>query len=158
MIQATSSLEQFLTVETPSILNQLTKETVPRWGIMTAQHMIEHLGNTMKLSNGKRSVNLITPIEQLEARRNFLFGAQPFQKNIKGNSGAAVLLELKLPGLDAAKEALINEIQDFLTYFEGHDGLKPMNPIFGELTKQEWIIFHQKHFKHHFTQFGLVTE
>ncbi len=155
----TSQLEQFLTVETPTLLTNLSEETAPKWGIMTAQHMVEHLAGTMRLSNGKRAVNRITPIEQLESRRNFLFGPQPFQKNIKPNPGPAVLQELKLINLDAAKIALLNEIQDFLTYFEGHDGLKPMNPIYGELTKQEWIIFHQKHFKHHFTQFGLlVTE
>ena len=120
--------------------------------------MVEHLGITVKFSNGKKSVNLITPLEQLENRRNFLFGIQPFSKNMKVTAGPAVLQELKLKDLDTAKNALLNELQDFLTYFEGHDGLKPMNPIFGELTKQEWIIFHQKHFKHHFLQFGLLKD
>ncbi len=158
MIPAISLIEQFLTLDAPALLLSLTKESIPRWGIMTAQHMVEHLSYTVKLSNGKKSVNLNIPIEQLESRRSFLFGPQPFAKNIKSYTGAAVLQDLKLPDLAAAKTELLDEIQAFLTYFEGHDGLKPMHHTFGELTKQEWLIFHQKHFKHHFLQFGLIKD
>jgi len=34
------------------------------------------------------------------------------------------------------------------------DALK-LNPTFGELNKAEWEIFHEKHFTHHFKQFGI---
>ncbi|MFN6082842.1 MAG: hypothetical protein ACK44P_08640, partial [Bacteroidota bacterium] len=30
--------------------------------------------------------------------------------------------------------------------------------LFGPLTYQEWLLFHHKHFSHHFSQFGLISE
>lgn len=157
MIQTISISEQFLTTEVPVLLSKLKREATPKWGIMTAQHMAEHLINSILSSNGKRVVNLVTPAEQLEARRGFLLGPLPFQKNIRtATGGTAILSDLKLPDLDTAKSKLLSELEGFFTYFEGHDGIKPMNAIYGELTKPEWMVFHQKHIRHHFTQFGLL--
>jgi hypothetical protein len=147
---------EFLTVTAPKILAQLKTEKTPTWGVMTAQHMVEHLGITIKISNGKKAVQLVTPIEQLEIKRTFLFGQMPFPKNVKMFGVLTGLIALKFQDLEVAKEALYNEIQDFITYFEGNDGLKPMHPVFGELTKAEWVLFHEKHFNHHFLQFGLL--
>ena len=41
-------------------------------------------------------------------------------------------------------------------YFEENKDATPINPTMGELNKQEWIIFHNKHFEHHFKQFNLT--
>ena len=148
----------FLTVTAPELLDGLKTEKTPKWGVMTAQHMVEHLGLTVKISNGKKNVPLITPIEQLEIKRTFLFGKMPFPKNVKVYGITTELHTLKFENLEMAKKALYSEIQDFITYFEGNDGLKPMHPVFGELTKAEWTLFHQKHFNHHFLQFGLLKD
>ena len=148
----------FLTVTAPELLEGLKTEKTPKWGVMTAQHMVEHLGLTVKISNGKKNVPLITPIEQLEIRRTFLFGKMPFPKNVKIAGVNTEFSALKFQDLETAIQALYNEIQDFITYFEGNDGLKPMHPVFGELTKAEWMLFHQKHFNHHFLQFGLLKD
>jgi len=45
---------------------------------------------------------------------------------------------------------------DYLKYFELNPEVKTVNVTFGELNKDEWDIFHQKHFAHHFSQFGLI--
>ena len=149
----------FLTITAPELLEGLKTEKTPKWGVMTAQHMVEHLGLTVKISNGKKNVQLVTPIEQLEIKRTFLFGKMPFPKNVKISGVTTTELNtLKFEDLETAKKALYSEIQDFLTYFEGNDGLKPMHPVFGELTKAEWMLFHQKHFNHHFLQFGLLKD
>jgi hypothetical protein len=148
----------FLIETAPELLDVLKTDKTPKWGVMTAQHMVEHLGFTVKISNGKKNVPLTTPIEQLEIRRTFLFGKLHFPKNVKIAGINTEFSALRFKDLEAAKQALYDEIQDFLTYFEGNDGLKPMHPVFGELTKAEWILFHEKHFKHHFFQFGLLKD
>jgi hypothetical protein len=155
-MQNTIVSSKFLTHTAPELLSNLAKDKSPKWGIMTAQQMVEHLIVTIKISNGKKAVTLVTPIELLEIRRTFLFGKLPFPKNVKIYGFSTGVQALKYPDLGAAKEALNSEIQDFITYFEGNDGLKPMHPVFGELTKAEWLLFHEKHFNHHFLQFGLI--
>ena len=40
-------------------------------------------------------------------------------------------------------------------YFEENPDATFINLTFGELDKTEWDVFHEKHFKHHFNQFGL---
>ena len=41
-------------------------------------------------------------------------------------------------------------------YFKENKDATPINPTMGELNKQEWTIFHNKHFEHHFKQFNLT--
>jgi oxepin-CoA hydrolase/3-oxo-5,6-dehydrosuberyl-CoA semialdehyde dehydrogenase len=40
-------------------------------------------------------------------------------------------------------------------FFKSNPSIKTVHPIFGYLTKEEWDTFHQKHFKHHLSQFGI---
>jgi oxepin-CoA hydrolase/3-oxo-5,6-dehydrosuberyl-CoA semialdehyde dehydrogenase len=51
---------------------------------------------------------------------------------------------------------LKSEIDDYEIFFENYPGAKPVNVTFGELNKEEWDVFHQKHFTHHLSQFGLL--
>ena len=47
-------------------------------------------------------------------------------------------------------------IDDYILFFENNPGAIPVNVTFGELNKEEWIVFHKKHFTHHLSQFGLM--
>ena len=66
------------------------------------------------------------------------------------------LLPLEFSGIEEAKEKLKSEIKDYIKYFKDNPDAKPTNVTFGELNKEEWDIFHQKHFTHHLKQFGLI--
>jgi oxepin-CoA hydrolase/3-oxo-5,6-dehydrosuberyl-CoA semialdehyde dehydrogenase len=40
-------------------------------------------------------------------------------------------------------------------FFKNNPSKKTVHPIFGYLSKEEWDAFHQKHFKHHLSQFDI---
>ncbi|MFI5156737.1 MAG: hypothetical protein ACHQEM_11150, partial [Chitinophagales bacterium] len=63
---------------------------------------------------------------------------------------------LKNQSLEAAKEQLKQELNAFDEYFARDPDAKPTNPTMGPLHFDEWLIFHNKHFTHHFKQFNLL--
>jgi oxepin-CoA hydrolase/3-oxo-5,6-dehydrosuberyl-CoA semialdehyde dehydrogenase len=58
--------------------------------------------------------------------------------------------------LKFAISILLSELNRFDKYFKENKYATPINPTMGELNKQEWTIFHNKHFEHHFKQFNLT--
>lgn len=53
-------------------LNSLNPTTQPKWGIMTPQHMVEHLIVITKISNGGLNIPCRIPKDQIAGYRAFL--------------------------------------------------------------------------------------
>lgn len=139
-----------------SKLKTLKVDQQSEWGIMTPQHMVEHLIVTTKLSNGGLSVPCRIPVEQIPQYKAFLLESdQEMQKGIKAN-GMEGLLDLRYPSLEASIEKLDEEIDKFNTYFENNPDAKITNPVLAEIGYEDWKTFHKKHYTHHFKQFGLL--
>lgn len=153
---------QFIREEVPTLIAQLAQDTQPQWGMMTAQHVVEHLSLTFMMSIGRFEVPCVTPPDKLERARAFLMSDKPLQRNakVKGVLPQDSLMPLRFPDINAAKEILYRSIQSFYTHFEKdeHQELKQMHPVFGELNFEEWLQFHGKHCRHHLTQFGVMRE
>ncbi len=136
----------------------LQPDTRPHWGLMTAQHMVEHLAQVTRLSNGRSNTILLTPHEQLELyRQKGLFSDRAWFQNTKSPVlDPENLQPLEFNNLEEAKAALLEEIDAFHSYFQQNPHATPMNAVFGELSYDGWKQFHYKHFRHHFVQFGLM--
>jgi len=65
------------------------------------------------------------------------------------------LMNLEFENLNTAIKELENVLTRYDRFFEHNPSAKTIHPVFGFLTKEEWDIFHNKHFKHHLSQFGL---
>lgn len=147
--------------DTNSLADSLLKlkpDTRPSFGIMTPQHMIEHLTFAMKSSNGKAPQHVHYPPAVADRIRASVISSDNklplgFKSPILPKEGLA---ELSHPDLFSAIEELLTEVKDFHHYFQINQDAKPVNPTIGELNHQEWIIFHNKHFEHHFEQFRLA--
>ena len=137
-------------------LISLRANTIPLWGKMTSQHMVEHLILAMRMSSGKIKLGCFNPPEKLPALKRFLISSRPLPKLFVNPTIGENLLPLEYSSLEEAKKILNQEITDYLKYFELNPEAKTVNVTFGELNKDEWDIFHQKHFAHHFSQFGLI--
>ena len=137
-------------------LISLRANTIPLWGKMTSQHMVEHLILAMRMSSGKIKLGCFNPPEKLPALKRFLMSSRPLPKLFVNPTIGENLLPLEYSSLEEAKKILNQEITDYLKYFELNPEAKTVNVTFGELNKDEWDIFHQKHFAHHFSQFGLI--
>ncbi len=137
-------------------LHQLSADQKGNWGIMTPQHMVEHLIVSTKMSNGGLHIPCRLPAEMIPKYRAFLLESDgEMEKGIKAG-GIDGLLDLRYPSLDVAIEKLESEIDKFHAYFAANPDAKIENPVLAEIGYADWKIFHKKHYTHHFKQFGLV--
>ena len=136
-------------------LDQLNSESKAKFGILTPQHMVEHLTITLKLSAGRIPIPEFEPNEkQLARKQALLFTDIPFPQGIKAPGLPDTLLELRYPDLETAKAALIAGWDTYQLLFKENPTLQTLHPGFGLLNYEEWELFHAKHIDHHLGQFG----
>jgi len=139
-------------------VQKLNTDTLPKWGKMNAQQMVEHVTDFFKVSTKKLLFPLVTPVEHLPKYLEFLYSDKPFRENTKGPENIVPVepSPTYYPTLQAAVETLEKEVTDFFAYFKGDADKKTLHPVFGELNFEEWVLLHYKHVTHHLRQFGLV--
>ena len=138
------------------LLNEFEPQQKPLWGKMTPQHMVEHLILAVQMSNGKLKLECFNPPEKVPSLKRFLMSSRPMPKLFINPVIGEDLRPLEYSSLEEAIEKLKKEINDYILFFENNPGANPVNVTFGELNKEEWIVFHKKHFTHHLSQFGLM--
>ncbi len=139
-------------------LYKLTADAKPKWGIMTPQHMIEHLEYTYKIASGDiQDFEISTPEKILEKVHNSLYNYDKFPKNSRFPLLEKDTLDtLKHSGLGIAIENFKAQREKYLEYFKENPDTKLNNMVFGELNKYEWYLLERKHLNHHFEQFDLL--
>lgn len=137
-------------------LAQLTSTAEPRFGIMTPQHMLEHLILTIKLSSGRIPMADFVPNEkQLAQKQALLYTDIPFPQGIKVPGLPDTLMELRFPDLTSAKAALLASWDAYQELFQQEPSKTTIHPRFGPLNHGDWERFHAKHMDHHLGQFGV---
>jgi len=135
----------------------LTESTTANWGIMTAQHMVEHLEFFFHMATGEVEGVVITPENRIEKYQESLWN---YRKMPEGFDHPALRKgkteDLNHPNLEAAKTAALKAYDDFEAFFKENPEAKTANTVFGELDKWHWDLVTRKHTDHHFRQFGLV--
>ncbi|MCW8849269.1 MAG: hypothetical protein OQJ81_04760 [Melioribacteraceae bacterium] len=64
-----------------STLEKLTENSKPEWGIMSPQHMVEHLTLAVQSSTGKIVFDrFITPEDKIAIAKRFLHSSRPLPK------------------------------------------------------------------------------
>ncbi len=147
---------KFLKSELPLLLSELQSTAAPKWGLMSAQHMIEHLSGVIMISNGRFEAPAMYEEERLSKNYSYIIKEQ---NRIKRNTKAPILPENPLPlrfaTLAEAKEKLLKSIDSFFAFYEANPDTKQMHPAFGLLNFEEWTYFHCIHTQYHLDQFGL---
>lgn len=141
-------------------LSSLKEESKAEFGIMTAQHMIEHLTITLKLASGRIAYPPFTPSkQQLEWKKALLNTPMEFPKGIKAPGiKEQELMPLKYSSLEESKEQLIKAVKEYNSFFKENPDALTNHPRFGMMNYIEWELFHPKHFKHHLGQFNCWRE
>ena len=139
-------------------LSKLSEDAKPQWGIMTPQHMIEHLEHTYKIAAGEiQDFEISTPEKILEKVKNSLWSYDRFPQNSQFPLLEKDTLEsLKHENLAVAIEAFKAQRKIYIEFFKEHPDVKLKNIVFGELNRYEWYLLERKHLNHHFEQFGLI--
>ena len=131
-------------------IDRLTDASRPAWGTMTADRMLAHLAESMKMAIGdlpckpRKLPIRFFPLKQL------IIYAFPFPK------GAPTAPEL-LAGAEAPVAGLKGELRELLARFAARRDARdwPLHPAFGRLTPRAWGALTAKHFDHHLRQFGV---
>lgn len=136
-------------------LNQLRADQKPLWGKMTPQHMVEHLYKAIQSSINEISLNVYTEERKIPVLKKLFLGDRALPKEFMNPAIGPELMQLEFEDMNNAINELRNVMQRYEQFFIDNPSFKTAHPIFGHLNKEEWDTFHQKHFKHHLSQFGI---
>lgn len=158
MVQKKSPFQQINHKNIGEYLDKLTENSQPKWGVMTAQHLIEHLEMSMKIAVGNYpDFEIATPEEHLEKVREMIFNHKKMPQNHKHPLMKSEKLEdLQQPDLATAKQKMLVAFDEYELYFKENPDTRTKNAIFGMMDKFEWDLLNIKHLNHHFEQFGII--
>ena len=149
--------ESFFSKQVPEILKNIKGDELPIWGVMSVQHMIEHLIFPLKIAQKEIDFGIFTSEEKIAKQQAFLESPLGLPKNFPFPGFApGYVPPLFYATLEEAKSHLLAEIQQFMIFLTDKEKERGNHPVFGKLNEEQWLIFQYKHFMHHFMQFGLV--
>lgn len=157
LVQKKSPFMEFSKSSLQAGLHKLKADSKANWGLMTAQHMLEHLVFHFRTAMGQIPTEIVTPEERIEKWQESLWNYIPMPQDYKHpmlNPTEPMPLEFK--SLEEAKAALLAAFDEYQSYFKANPGARNNNAVFGSLDKWHWDLLSRKHFDHHFRQFGLV--
>lgn len=146
---------EFLTMQVPQLLTKLTEDSEAKFGLMTPQHMVEHLTWVTKSSLTRASEPEPEMTDSQKFFRKFVDKGAIF-KHRPSDKTVADLPALKYTSLKEAIEQIPDAVDRLYQTFEQNPDFKTYNPMMGEFTFEDQELFHYQHFKYHFYQFGLI--
>lgn len=136
-------------------LQQLSSNTKPLWGTMSAQKMVEHVTDSLSLSLTEIKLETEISKETEQQAQGFLMSEHPLPKNFKADF-LSNDESLRNNNITAAVEELNSAFEAFHSYFSANPSANKMHPGFGNLNYEQWKMLNSKHITHHFQQFGLI--
>lgn len=135
-------------------MDQLTSDSAPNWGTMSAQRMVEHLSDTIKIASGKSKLPIEIPEDRIEKMQLFLDSDKPMARNIEV-SFAKIDEKLRNEEIELAIDEFLLEWIDFEEHYASNPDRTEPHPFYGQLNYYQWCRLHSKHLTHHFEQFGI---
>ena len=151
------SKKEFLTQQVPELLNKLKPDTEPAFGLMTPQHMVEHLTLIVKTSVKRYGEPEAEPTKRQLGFRRFIENGAIFQHRLSDKTRAD-LPALKYGSLEEAASHISEALHRFYDHFEANPGFKAYSPFMGEMSFEELELFHYQHYRYHLWQFGLLEK
>lgn len=139
-------------------LNKLSENSKPKWGILTPQHLLEHLEQGYKIMSGQiQDFEIATPENILEKVHHSLYNFDKFPKEKPYPTMKIGELEnLIHPDFETAKAKFLEAREQYKTFFKENPEAILKNMVFGELNKYESYLLERKHLNHHFKQFNIL--
>jgi hypothetical protein len=135
-------------------LSRLTAETPRRWGTMTAHEMLCHLADSFRGVMGERPVSMApaSPAKRRLMRFVALHVPLPWPRGIPTRPE----VDPKRSGTrPLAFESDRQEVIALLRKFTSPAARYQQHPMFGAMSRGEWMIWGYRHMDHHLRQFGL---
>ena len=152
----TPKYKDFLTTELPTMLRNLSGDQAPNFGLMTAQHMVEHLIYVTKTLSRRVGEPTAEQSKSQHYFRKFINAGCPFEYRPKEGVSEADLKALRSASIEEAIQGLEAATAQFYAIFESNPDHKSYNPMMGEFNLAELELFNYQHGRWHAHQFGLI--
>ena len=123
----------------------------PRWGRLTADRMLCHLADVLRVSlgdcpGGRRRV---LPLEMFPLKQ-LVIHVLPWPHGVKVPKEVFVTAPTSF-------DADLGTLEELMHRFVGHDppGEWPPHPVFGAMRQRDWDRMMYRHIDHHLRQFGV---
>jgi hypothetical protein len=136
--------------ETLERIGRLSAGQTPRWGRMTASHMVVHLTDAFALYSGElQAAAKRTPAQYFPLKQLFIYWV-PIPRNVP----TAPELKARVPGAwETEVEALRQAVRRFAAQHARTDW--PPHPLFGRMSRRACGVLAYRHTDHHLRQFGV---
>ncbi len=135
-------------------LAQLTPDTARRWGTMTSHEMLCHLSDSFRgmLAERVTSKAPSNAFQRQLVRFVALHTPLPWPRGVPTRPEVNPHDKGTRPAVfDADRQAM----RDLMHRFASHDSRYAEHPMFGPLSRREWMLWGYRHVDHHFRQFGV---
>ncbi len=130
-------------------IEELSSQTEPQWGRMSAAQMLAHCAEVLEVANGKPLENTPFLVKLFKGLiRSMVVSEKPYPQSTKTHPQYKQAAERDF---EAEKRRLLGALRQF----KGDEGLAVEHPLFGAMSVEEkgWSMY--KHLDHHLSQFGV---
>lgn len=132
-------------------ISMLQPDATPRWGRLTAPLMICHLSDQLRIALGQLPARPRRSILRYAIFRELALYMLPWpQGNVEGASEMFSTPPAQWPEDIMTLRGLMGRLVE-----EEHRGRWPDHPIFGHMSRGDWLALTRRHFDHHLRQFGV---
>lgn len=135
-------------------LARLTPDTKRVWGTMTPHEMICHLSDSFRGVTGQRVVSVVPahPFKRRAIRFIALRTPLPWPRGIPTMAEVDPKRQGTRPAVfESDRQALVALARRFAS----GEARYTSHPMFGEMSRADWLIWGYRHTDHHLRQFGL---
>jgi oxepin-CoA hydrolase/3-oxo-5,6-dehydrosuberyl-CoA semialdehyde dehydrogenase len=139
-------------------LAKLNESAKPNWGILTAQHLLEHLEQGYRIMSGEiQDFEIATPEKILDKVHHSLYNYEKFPMGTNfPTMKKGELEDLIHPDFETAKAKFFESRAQYKAFFKENPEAVMKNMVFGELNRYESYLLERKHLNHHFEQFNVL--
>lgn len=153
-----TSKRHFLTHDFLKLLEKLSPNTEANFGLMTPQHMIEHLVGAIESATEKYEDVRENPAtaQQLGMQQFIKSGSVITHK--PSDKTKADLPPLNYSSLEEAIAHIPKTVQKFYALQDDNPNYIPYASFLGEVPYEDVEFFHFMHIRYHLWQFGLLAQ
>ncbi len=153
-----SSKREFLTNSFPELLNNLNIDTKANFGLMTPQHMVEHLIMALGSATTKFEGERIKPASEQQLGMQQFIKSGSVLVHRPSEKTKADLPPLKYASLEEAITNIPDAVEKYYAFQDNNPNYIPYASFMGEVSYEDVELFHYMHIKYHLWQFGLLEQ
>ena len=148
----------FLTTEFPKLLNNLSPNSKANFGLMTPQHMVEHLIGAIESATEKYEGEREKPATEQQLGMQQFIKSGCVLSHRPSDKTKADLPPLKHASLEEAISLVPKAVQKYYAFQDANSNYIPYAYYMGEVSFEEVELFHFMHIQYHLWQFGLLEQ